>query len=417
MRISLINPNLVAEDAIGQCLLNQARFLQRRGDEVRVFTVYPPEHMSEAITAATRVITLADLIERRDSHFASSDVYVYHYPVWYPLLESIRGIDRGVVIFYYHNVTPPELWGSEFERESLQRSVDSVGSVIHYADLVVTDSAFNADQLAENYGCERDRIRVLPLAVPTDQFKPGPPDLNLVRQYGLEGRRVILFVGRMAGNKRIDLLVEALALVRQEVPQATLLLVGDERSNPAIVEAVSYARQRAAALGVDDVIFTGRVASVADHFRLAHVYATASVHEGFGVPLIEAMASGVPVVASRATAHPEVLGDAGLLAEPNNAADMARHIVSVLTDDALCGDLVRRGLARAAEFSLERYEAGWADVMAEAASWLPNQPYPRPRSALVRSGEKPAESGSRPAARLTPLELLRSETDQLEMAA
>jgi len=129
------------------------------------------------------------------------------------------------------------------------------------------------------------------------------------------------------------------------------------------------------------------------------------------------MASGVPVVASRATAHPEVLGDAGLLAEPNNAADMARHIVSVLTDDALCGDLVRRGLARAAEFSLERYEAGWANVMAEAASWLPNQPYPRPRSALVRSGEKPAESGSRPAARLTPLELLRSETDQLEMAA
>ena len=110
------------------------------------------------------------------------------------------------------------------------------------------------------------------------------------------------------------------------------------------------------------------------------MYENASFHEGFGVPLIEAMASGLPVVASRATAHPEVVGEAGLLVEPDNAADLAEKITRVLADDALCGELVQRGLARAKEFSLERYEHDWAVIVAEATAWLPDQPIPRPRS-------------------------------------
>jgi hypothetical protein len=129
------------------------------------------------------------------------------------------------------------------------------------------------------------------------------------------------------------------------------------------------------------------------------------------------MASGTPVVASRATAHPWVVGDAGLLVEPGDAAAMAEGIVRVLTDDSLCGRLVRRGLARARKFSLERYEAQWAEIVAEATSWLPEQPYPRPRSV-------PAQ----PAASVVPVEpdepppavhevLLSGALVQLEAAA
>jgi len=381
VRVSLINLNLVAHDAIGQCMLNQVRYFRRRGDEVQVCVLHPPQGIPEDVKALTRVVSLGELVAHRDSSFARSDLYVYHYPGRYPLVESIKGIERGAVILYYHNVTPPEVWASAFEQETLRHSIQSVGSLAHYADLIVADSPFNADQLVEEHGCERDRIRVLPLAVALDRFSPGPREQALVEEYRLEGRRVILFVGRMAGNKRIDLLVEALSLVQRQVPNTVLLLVGDDQGNPAIREAVARARTLAKELDVTkDVIITGVVDQSLPYYRLADVYATASLHEGFGVPLIEAMASGVPVVASRATAHPWVVGEAGLLAEPDDATDLADRILQVLIDDGLRGDLVRRGLARARAFSLESYETGWARIVADATAWLPEQPYPRPRS-------------------------------------
>jgi hypothetical protein len=294
----------------------------------------------------------------------------------------MKTVDHGAVIFYYHNVTPPDLWGSAFDQELLQDSIDSAGAYASYADLAVTVSDYNAEQLVNQYGLQRERVRVLPLAVALDHFGRGPQEASLLLRYGLYGKRIILFVGRMAGNKRVDLLVEALAHVRESVPNAVLLLVGDERSNPAIEESVLRARQRATELGVTGAVtFTGAVGDLPPYYRLADVYASASLHEGFGVPLIEAMASGVPVVASRATAHPWVVGEAGLLAEPGNAADLADKLIQVLSDDALCGELVQRGLARAREFSLEQYEANWARVVNEATAWLPNRPYPRLRPA------------------------------------
>jgi len=376
--------NLEGRDAIGQMILAQVRFFQRRGDTVQVYLVHPARHVPLAVKPLTHVVGLGDLGDPKNAHFAQSDLYIYHYPGRYALLDSIKALERGAVIFCYHNVTPPELWGSSVDADVLRDSIRRVGAFAKYADWIVADSAFNADELVQNYGLDRERIRVIPPPVPVHQLGPGPKSAALLKRFNLTGQRVILFVGRMAGNKRIDLLVEALALVRRKVPAAVLMLVGDDRGNLAIEENVERARQRAAALGLADaVIFTGSVDDLTEYYHLADVYATASLHEGFGVPPIEAMACGVPVVASRATAHIEVIGDAGLLCEPGNPADMADKIVQVLTDDALCGELVRRGLARALEFSAESYDTGWSRIVSEAAAWLPNQPYPRLRPVQV----------------------------------
>jgi len=411
MRVSIINLNLEGRDAVGQSILNQVRFFQRRGDKVDIYLVHPPRHVPLAVTPLAHVVGLADLTEPRNTHFRTSDLYIYHYPGRYPLLDSIKTLERGSVIFYYHNVTPPELWGSSFDADVLRDSVQKAGKFANYADLIVTPSAFNANQLVQDYGVDRDRIRVLPLAVALDRFGPGPKKKALIKRFKLAGRRVILFVGRLAANKRIDLLVEALPLVWQVVPNAVLMLVGDDRGNPAIEESVERARRRAADLGVADaVIFTGSVGNLPEYYRLADVYATASLHEGFGVPLIEAMASGVPIVASRATAHPEVVGEAGLLTDPGNESDLADKLIQVLTDDALCGELVQRGLARAQEFSLECYEAGWGRVVSEATAWLPSQPYPRLRSIRLKPGTKSLDQNIDPI-HLALLEELEASAD------
>lgn len=369
MRVSILNLNLVARDAIGTCILNQMRFFLRRGDDVRLYTVHAPKDAPADLATHMGVTTLKDLMSVREDHFRRSDLYIYHYPSRHPLMDSIKIVERGAVIFYYHNVTPPELWSSSVARDELARGVEGV-SLVHYADLAVADSPFNREDLVQR-GYDPERIYVLPLAVPVQQFKPGPKDPALVRQYRLEGRRVLLFVGRMASNKRIDLLVEALPLIRAKVPNVVLLLVGDADGSEPYREVSEQARRRAAELGVaKDVIFAGVVKDLDAYYRLADLYVTASLHEGFGVPLIEAMASGVPVVASRVASHPWVAGEAGLLCEPEDPADMARQVAQLLQDDQRYGELVRRGLERAGAFSMEAYDAGFGEIVDGATRWV-----------------------------------------------
>jgi glycosyltransferase involved in cell wall biosynthesis len=378
MRVSILNLNLVAKDASGTCILNQMRFFLRRGDDVRIYTAHPPKGVPADLVALTTVTTLKDLIGKREDHFRLSDLYIYHYPSRHPLMDSIKIIERGAVIFYYHNVTPPELWSSSVARDELARGVEGV-SLVHYADLAVADSPFNREDLVLR-GYDPERIHVLPLAVPLEQFNPGPKDPELVRQYGLEGQRVLLFVGRMASNKRIDLLVEALPLIKAEVPNVALMLVGDADSSEPYRDVSEQARRRADELGVaKDVIFSGVVENLDAYYRLADLYVTASLHEGFGVPLIEAMASGVPVVASRVASHPWVVSEAGLLCEPKDPADMARQVVQLLQDDKRYGELVQWGLERVRTFSIEAYDAGFAEIVDEATRWVQALPPVRQR--------------------------------------
>ncbi len=372
-RVSLINLNLVALDAVGICIINQVRLFQERGDDVCVYVRHPPQGVPQEIAAVTRVVTLGDLISGRDQHFADSDLYIYHYPSRHELMESIRGIDRGTVIFYYHNVTPPELWGSDLEREELIRGVEGK-ALAHYADLCIADSPMNKQELVD-LGYDADRIFVLPLVVDMVKFTPGEKDPELVQRHSLAGQRVLLFVGRMAGNKRIDLLIEALPRIKQQVPNVKLLLIGDPEGSPAYREIVAAARARAAELQLqDDVIWTGEQDPL-PYYRLADVYVTASLHEGFGVPLIEAMACHVPVVASRAGAMPWVLGDAGLLCEPGDPGDLAEKVLRVLEDGDLRQALVARGQERAKAFGVQRYRAGLAEIVdAVVAQTLPQVP-------------------------------------------
>lgn len=122
MRVSLINMNLVAKDATGQSMLHQLRFHQRRGDEVRIYVMHPPEGIPADLSGVVRVVDLIDLMGRQDEFFQTSDLYVYHYPGRYALLDTIKTLDRGAVIFYYHNVTPPELWARRTAAPSLSRA-------------------------------------------------------------------------------------------------------------------------------------------------------------------------------------------------------------------------------------------------------------------------------------------------------
>lgn len=402
MQVFITIANLVGHDAIGQCVIQQARTFLRRGDQVTIVCEVAPVAVDSAIAALVRVTNHAQLSANRLDAFWRGDLYVFHYPGLYSLMDTLPHLDRGAVIFYYHNVTPPELWGNDEVGAWCRRSIDAIAGYVRFADLCVTDSDFNTRDLIDNHRADPERTLTLSLSIPLDRFVPGPRDPDLLTRYGALGKRIILFVGRMAPNKRVDLLVEAMPLVLARVPDALLLLVGDDRGNDTFKRYVSGMKARAAELGIGrQVHFSGVVDDLPAHMRLADVYASASLHEGFGVPLVEAMACGTPVVVSNATAHPWVLGEAGLLCEPGDARDLADKLIAVLTDDALHGTLVNRGLARAQDFAPDRYDAEWARIISRAVVHLPRQPYPDlmavPAHSLQTVFGRPAQTAEQPA--------------------
>lgn len=338
-RVCIVNGNCVINDAVGNHLVNQLRFFQRRGYEAMLLL----EHIDGRHPAALRQhmmgVTLDDLRRGSDNpqtrravlHFQSADIYIFHYSTYYTLAEAIRLVGRGVVIFDYHGVTPPHLWQGEGVEHLIagQRNLE----LVRFADYAIGHSAFTCGELIKTGQIAAERVSQMGYAVPLQRFSPGPRPAYLLERYGLApDQPVLIYVGRMAANKRIGDLVSALALVRERLPGAALLLVGSTL-HPSYARIAAETRRLAADLGIEQaLIFTGQVPDeeLVDHYRLASVFVTASVHEGFCIPVLEAMACGVPAIGAHATALPETIGAGGLTFEPGNVRDLADKVLALL---------------------------------------------------------------------------------------
>jgi glycosyltransferase involved in cell wall biosynthesis len=338
-RVCIVNGNCVANDALGNHVLNQLRFFQACGYRALALV----EHADGRIPIEQRqhlaTLTLDELREgpstaqtrRAVAHFRGADLFVFNYSAYYALAEAIRLVSRGIVMFDYHGVTPQQLWnapGAEALVEG-QRRLD----LARYADYAIAHSDFTRQELIATGAVDSRRVYQMAYAVPLDRFRPGSRPPDLAARYGLTADQpVLLYVGRMADNKRIPDLVRGLTYVRARMPGAALLLVGDDRTTP-YTQTVAQARELAGRLGVaDGVIFAGQVPDeeLAAHYRLADVFVTASLHEGFCIPAVEAMACGIPVVGAHATALPETIGPAGMTFRPEDPADLAEKVLQIL---------------------------------------------------------------------------------------
>lgn len=202
---------------------------------------------------------------------------------------------------------------------------------------------------------------VYPAADP--QFCPQPDSAvaRVRRRYGLDSPYV-LHVGINKPHKNVETLVEAWARAR---PRATLVFAGPD--DPRYPQA----RQRVAALGLGDrVRFFGDVpeADLPALYAGAAVFAFPSLYEGFGLPVLEAMACGAPVVSSDAASLPEVVGDAGPLLSPTDVEAWAETLARLLTNPTTLDAMRARSLARAAEFSWDRAACETAAVYREVIS-------------------------------------------------
>lgn len=240
---------------------------------------------------------------------------------------------RAVV---YHNLTPGR-WFRGLSRRTYDRVVAARRRLPVLAQGVELGIALSEYSRAELVAAGFPRTVICPPAV-----APGPPSSPAERQ-----EHLVLGVGRIAPHKRWELAVRAMAALRRELPTARLEIVGSDTEMEAYAAAV---RRLAARLNAG-VRFLGGVddPSLEAAFARASALVHPSAHEGLGLPLLEAMARGVPVVATARAAVPETVGDAGLLCR-DDPLELAAALHRILTDGRVRRHLVERGRRRAAHF-------------------------------------------------------------------
>lgn len=270
---------------------------------------------------------------------------------------NIPVLYRGKLVATLHDalhIAMPQFAGGGAHKRAYARLMFS--ALRRRASTIMCDSQFTAAELARHVRGHTSQLRVIYLGVAESWLHvekgPRPHD-----------RSYLLYVGNVKPHKNLLRLLEAFGQVRDQVPH-DLVIVGRREGFITPDEAVGL---KAAELGLR-VQFTGHV----DHSALQQYYAHAdalvfpTLYEGFGLPPLEAMACGCPVVASRAASLPEVCADAALYCDPYSAADIAARIHQIVRDDALRSELVRKGLERARGFRWEETASAVWEALEQA---------------------------------------------------
>jgi glycosyltransferase involved in cell wall biosynthesis len=276
-------------------------------------------------------------------------------------LDIFHGLDQSSTPFFgkrvkhvisVHDVLPwSRPWAFPFKHRLVTKL--ALARVRKQADLVLVPSEAVREEVVRYLKVDKGRILVRPWGCEA-RFRPaGDPGrvAQVLRRYQL-AEPYILFVGTIEPRKDLLTLVRAFAQLRTLHHETALKLViagGRGWGEGSVVRAV-----QALALE-EDVIFTGFVEEddLPDLYRGAALFVYPSLYEGFGLPILEAMACGVPVITSNVSSMPEVAGQAAILVEPKQPEALAAAMASVLNDGQLRDTLRRRGLERAGRFSWE----------------------------------------------------------------
>jgi L-malate glycosyltransferase len=333
-------PVLAGADAVGSHTLLVRAALRAAGFESEVFA----EDVHRDVAGEARPV-------RQLGRRSAADLLLYQCSTGTKLTDWLLARPEPLAVDY-HNITPAsyfERWEPEAAR-NMRRARTDLHRLAPRTALALADSTFNAEELA---GAGFPPAVVVPplLDLGAVAARPDPGTAAVLRRARTGAHW--LFVGRLAPNKCQHDLIAALAVARRlHDPGARLTLVGSATSE-AYRDAVEALADD---LGVGGAVtFTDRIgpAELAAHWLDADVFVCLSEHEGFCVPVVEAMHAGVPVVAYAAGAVPETVGGAGVLLDGKDPVLVATAVARLLADPLRRGELVDAGKARAGELDAD----------------------------------------------------------------
>jgi glycosyltransferase involved in cell wall biosynthesis len=350
MAVHQLIPSFVAGDATGQAALHLQLLLRRLGHAGALY----------AAEVGTGLDSLA--------HPASAlrpgpdDLVLYHHGIASPLSGRLLHLPcrRGIV---FHNISPASAYAGTPLAEALRTGRAQLAAMAPFVDVALGVSDYNSAELREvGY---RD-VHTVPLFVEPSRFARAGADPAMLRRLSGPGP-VLLSVSRVAPHKRFEDLLALHAQVLELRPQARLLLVGGYEPGSRYFRAL----QRTAR-GLTGVHFLGRLdhAQLVAAYRSADVFVSMSEHEGFGVPLIEAMAAEVPVLAYAAAAVPETLGGAGIAFDEKRFSFLAELVLEVCENPSLRERLLSGQARRLKHFSADASQ----EALARALPLPPKSP-------------------------------------------
>ena len=375
MRVHQFHPVLASGDAMSNHVFALERKLREWGHQ-------PASYAIEAKPGVTGVLPYRRLFRT----VRPEDLLILHYSMGHEVFDQLVKLP-GRKVLVYHNVTPPEFFSgiNPHAAAFAQLGRTQLRSLVGKVDLAVGVSEYNRRELAD---AGFEPTATVPILIDWDALAV-PPDEGVLAAWGggargagnagnaaagnaaagnaaagNAGRTTLLFVGRVSPNKRHDDLIRMLAYYRRCIdPKAHLLLVGSYRDQPQYhARVASLARE----LGLADAVtFTGPVpvSHLVAYYASASVFISLSEHEGFCVPLLEAMHFRLPIVAYDAAAVGETAGDAAILLPRKDLAEAAEACALAIESGELRRSLIAAGERRVADFASERVALRTREVL------------------------------------------------------
>lgn len=350
---------------MGQAALHLRTLLGRLGHAGEIFA----EEVAPSLRALVR--------PANELHPGPKDRVLYHHGIASPLAGRLMHLScpKGLV---FHNISPRRFYEGTSLEKALVAGRAQLAALAPHVDLAIGVSKLNAAELEEaGFG----NVHVVPLWVEPSRFGPMQVDLALSRKLSRLGPYV-LSVSRVVRHKRVEDLIALHRELRRLVPAAHLVVVG------GYAEGDAYFREcQRLARSCGNVHFLGKVGhgGLVAAYRGAAAYVSMSEHEGFGVPLIEAMAAQVPVLAYAAAAVPETLGGRGICFDEKRFATLAELLAQMLSQPKLRERIVAGQLERLSELSAARLTRRLADALDTVSAPPPTRRRPpkKPRVAIV----------------------------------
>ena len=341
IRIFQMLPHLYYGDGVGNDALAIDRIIKELGYPTQIYA----DEIDRRIAKG-----LAETAEKMPE-IQANDVIIYHLSTGADMNKRVENL-AGRKIMIYHNITPAFYFknyslASMEACENGRNDLDKLSDKVEYC---LADSEYNKLELmAHNYTCKVD---VLPILIPFEDYEK-EPDKDIISKYK-DGWTNIIFVGRIAPNKKQEDIIKTFYYYKKYVnPKSRLFLVGSYKGMERYYQKLMKYVQE---LQIEDVNFTGhtRFEEILAYYRIADVFVCMSEHEGFCIPLIEAMYFDVPIVAYACTGVEGTLAGAGLTMKEKDCM-VAAEMIRMLTENEELRDKVLKGQKkRLQDFAYEK---------------------------------------------------------------
>jgi glycosyltransferase involved in cell wall biosynthesis len=324
----------IAGDAITDQALLIRHWLRNSGHQSEIFT----EHCQPEMEKEVRPVSSY----RRQR---GEDVLIYHHAIGADVADRLLQLEIPTILIY-HNITPPGFFSQTDPALSRQLSVGRTQllALRKQTLLALGDSDFNELELKE---AGYSNTGVLPIVLDPLKYE-ADPDPGVMARFA-DGRRNLLFLGRLAPNKKQEDLMKLLYYYRRIEPDARLILVGSGQ----LSNYTNWLHDFAFTLDLEDsVVFTGHVsqAEMIAYYQIADLYVSMSEHEGFGKPLIESMYFDLPVLAYSSTAVPFTLGNAGVIFRYKHYEALAEVVDILMKDKGIRRSVILAQLRRVQDY-------------------------------------------------------------------